>query len=53
MYCAVVGSRGSAMLEIHFAAFRDTPSVTDKYAAYKGLENRQSGWSHILRKAKR
>ena len=51
VYC-VVGGRGSAVLEIHFAAFRDIPSVTDEYAAYKGLENRQSDWFHILRKAK-
>ena len=53
VYCVVVGGRGSAVLEIHFAAFRDIPSVTDEYAAYKRLENRQSDWSHILRKAEK
>ena len=53
MYCAVAGGRGSAVLEIHFAAFGDVPSVTDEYAAYKRLENRQSDWSHILRKAEK
>ena len=53
VYCVVVGSRGSAVLEIHFAAFRDIPSVTDEYAVYKRLENRQSDWSHILRKAEK
>ena len=52
VYCAV-GGRGSAVLEIHFAAFRDVPSVTDEYAAYKRLEDRQSDWSHILRKAEK
>ena len=52
VYC-VVGGRGSAVLEIHFAAFRDIPSVTDEYAAYKRLEDRQSGWSHILHKAEK
>ena len=53
VYCAVVGSRGSAMLEIHFAAFRDIPSVTDEYAAYKRPENSQSDWFHMLRKAEK
>ena len=53
VYCAVVGSKGSAVLEIHFAAFRDIPSVTDEYAVCKRLENRQSDWSHILHKAEK
>ena len=53
VYCAVVDSRDSSVLEIHFATLRDMPSVTDKYAACKWLENKQSGWSHILHKAGR
>ena len=48
----VVDSRGSVVLEIHFAAFVDIPSVTYEYVAYKRLESRQSDWSHILHKAK-